>query len=303
MKIEETDMTQKVIEQMNTDAALTEAALAEYFAREDEDIKSLLDAEKYSLFAGGKRIRPFLTIEFCKLFGGDEKAALPFACAVEMIHTYSLIHDDLPCMDDDDLRRGKPTNHKVFGYSTALLAGDALLTRAFGVAASNPYVSVKTALDAVRVLSECAGEFGMVGGQIIDLEGENERISVEKLTKLHTMKTGALIRAAAIMGALASGLAPDAPEVVATADYASKIGLAFQVIDDILDICASEESLGKPVGSDMCNNKTTFMTYFDIDVARSYASELTASAISDISEYENSEILTDFAVYLLDRDR
>lgn len=296
-------MTQRIIEQLNLDAELTEKALAEYFVREDEDIKNLTDAEKYSLFAGGKRIRPFLTIEFCKLFGGDERAALPFACAVEMIHTYSLIHDDLPCMDDDDLRRGKPTNHKVFGYSTALLAGDALLTRAFGVAASNPYVTAKTALDAVRVLSECAGDFGMVGGQIIDLEGENERISVERLTKLHTMKTGALIRAAAIMGALAAGLAPDSPEVAATADYASKIGLAFQVIDDILDVSASEEALGKPVGSDMDNNKTTFMTYFDIDVAKGYASELTASAVSDISEYDNSDILTDFAVYLLDRDR
>ena len=296
-------MTQKVIEQLNIDAELTEGALAEYFVREDEEIKTLLESEKSSLFEGGKIIRPFLTIEFCKLFGGDEKAALPFACAIEMIHTYSLIHDDLPCMDNDDTRRGKPTNHKVYGYPTALLAGDGLLTRAFGVAAANPYVSVKTALDAVRILSECSGEFGMVGGQIIDLEGESERISVEKLTKLHTMKTGALIRAAAIMGALAAGLAPDSPEVAATADYASKIGLAFQVIDDILDITASEESLGKPVGSDMCNNKTTFMTYFDIDVARSYATELTASAVSDISEYENSEILTDFAVYLLDRDR
>ena len=296
-------MTQKVIERICADAELVEKALAEYFAREDEDIRTLTDSEKYSLFAGGKRIRPFLTIEFCRLFGGDVRAALPFACAVEMIHTYSLIHDDLPCMDDDDLRRGKPTNHKVFGYSTALLAGDALLTRAFGVAASNPYARPEAVLEAVKLLSECAGDFGMVGGQVIDLEGENERISIEKLTKLHKLKTGALIRAAAVMGAFAAGLDPASPEVAATEDYASKIGLAFQVIDDILDVSATEEALGKPIGSDAENNKTTFMTYFDIDSARKYAAELTASAVSDIADYENSETLTDFAVYLLGRDR
>ena len=294
-------MTTDIKNRLKIDAELVEAELAKIFAREDEDIKNLLDAEKYSLFAGGKRIRPFLTIEFCRMFGGDVEAAIPFACAVEMIHTYSLIHDDLPCMDDDDMRRGRPTNHKVFGYSTALLAGDGLLTHAFSVAASNPYVSAEAALEAVKLLSENAGEFGMVGGQIIDLEGEKEKLSLEKLIKLHSLKTGALIRASAVMGALAAGCKMNSGEVKATLEYASGIGLAFQVIDDILDVSATEEAMGKSL-SDSDRNKTTFMTYYDIDQSRKYATELTEKAISEISNYADSEILTNLAVYLLERD-
>ena len=294
-------MTTDIKNLLMADASLVENELASIFAREDSDINSLLDAEKYSLFAGGKRIRPFLTIEFCKMFGGDVKAALPFGCAVEMIHTYSLIHDDLPCMDDDDLRRGKPTNHKVFGYSTALLAGDGLLTHAFGVAASNKYVSCDVALEAVKTLSECAGEFGMVGGQIIDLKGENEKLPLDKLLKLHSLKTGALIRASALMGAYAATCKKDSEEVRAALEYASGIGLAFQIIDDILDVIATEESMGKSL-SDADRNKTTFMTYYSIDEARKYATELTEKAISAISCYSGSEALTDLAVYLLERD-
>ena len=283
------------------DAQIVNNALCGYFARYDEDIKELLESEKYSLFAGGKRIRPFLTLEFCKLFGGSAEAALPFGCALEMIHTYSLIHDDLPCMDDDDLRRGKPTNHKVFGYSTALLAGDALLTHAFGVAVSNTYVEANAALEAVKLLSEQAGEFGMVGGQIIDLAGENSRLSLDKLIKLHSMKTGALIRAACLMGVLAAGCSLSSDEAKAAAEYAEKIGLAFQIIDDILDVTATEEELGKSVGSDAESNKTTFLCYYDVDGAHRYAETLTAEAISCIADYEGSETLTDFAVYLLNR--
>ena len=294
-------MTKNIREALRLDAELVEAKLSEIFSKEDEDIRELLESEKYSLFAGGKRIRPFLTIEFCKLFGGNAEAALPFACAVEMIHTYSLIHDDLPCMDDDDLRRGKPTNHKVFGYATALLAGDGLLTHAFGVAAGNPYVSAENALEAVRVLSECAGEFGMVGGQIIDLAGENKKLSLEKLIKLHSLKTGALIRASAVMGALAAGCTKESPEYKSTIEYASSVGLAFQIIDDILDVCATEEAMGKSL-SDSDRNKTTFMTYYALNDAREYASRLTAKAVSEISRYEGSETLTDLAVYLLERD-
>ncbi len=294
-------MTTDIKNLLKADAAVIENELASIFAREDADINNLLEAEKYSLFAGGKRIRPFLTLEFCKMFGGDERAAVPFGCAVEMIHTYSLIHDDLPCMDDDDLRRGKPTNHKVFGYSTALLAGDGLLTHAFGVAASNKYVSADAALAAVKTLSECAGEFGMVGGQIIDLKGENEKLPLDKLLKLHSLKTGALIRAAALMGAYAAGCSVDSDEVRDTIEYASGIGLAFQVIDDILDVCATEEAMGKSL-SDADRNKTTFMTYYSIDEAKRYAAELTQKAISAISGYSGSEALTDLAVYLLARD-
>jgi geranylgeranyl diphosphate synthase type II len=295
-------MTTDIKNRLTEAAALTEDALRAYMAREDEDIKTLLDSERYSLFAGGKRIRPFLTLEFCKLFGGDERAALPFAAAVEMIHTYSLIHDDLPCMDNDDLRRGKPTNHKVFGYSTALLAGDGLLTHAFGVAASNAYVESTAALAAVRALSDAAGEFGMIGGQIIDLYGEEERLSEEKLVKLHTLKTGALIKVSAKMGCLAAGCAEDSPEMAAALEYAARIGLAFQIIDDIMDVTVSEEVLGKSAGSDAENNKTTFMTYYSVDDAKAYATRLTAEAVSAIADYAGSETLTDLAAYLLDRD-
>ena len=294
-------MTTNIKNKLIEDAKYTEDAMQGYFSEEDNDIKSLLDSEKYSLFAGGKRIRPFLTIEFCKLFGGDIKAALPFACAVEMIHTYSLIHDDLPCMDNDDVRRGKPTNHKVFGYSTALLAGDGLLTRAFGVMASNEFVSADTVKAAIKVLSDCAGNFGMVGGQIIDLYGEDKKLPVETLIKLHSMKTGALIRSAAVMGALAAGCSADSPEVDAAIEYSNNIGLAFQIVDDVLDETSSEEVMGKSI-SDKDNNKTTFMTYYDVNEAKKYATELTAKAISAISDYDGSEILTDFAAYLLERD-
>lgn len=295
-------MTTDIKNKLKDSAKLTEDALGAYMARDDEDIKTLLDSEKYSLFAGGKRIRPFLTLEFCKLFGGDERAALPFAAAVEMIHTYSLIHDDLPCMDNDDLRRGKPTNHKVFGYSTALLAGDGLLTHAFGVAASNPYVDSTAALAAVKALSDAAGEFGMIGGQIIDLYGEEEKLSEEKLIKLHTLKTGALIKVSAQMGCLAAGCAEDSCEMAAALEYAAKIGLAFQIIDDIMDVTVSEEVLGKSAGSDAENNKTTFMTYYSVEDAKAYATRLTAEAVSAIADYSGSETLTDLAAYLLDRD-
>ncbi|MBQ8439041.1 MAG: polyprenyl synthetase family protein, partial [Clostridia bacterium] len=183
---------------MHRDATMTEDAMRKYYT-EDEDLKPLLDSERYSLFAGGKRIRPMLALEFCRMFGGEDEAALPFACAVEMIHTYSLIHDDLPCMDNDDMRRGKPTNHKVFGESTALLAGDALLTGAFEAAASNRAVDAEVAVKAVAYLANCAGRYGMVGGQIMDLEGEHKKLSLDELLKLHSLKTGALISAAAVM--------------------------------------------------------------------------------------------------------
>lgn len=295
-------MTTDIKNKLTVSAKLTEGALGVYMERDDEDIKTLIESERYSLFAGGKRIRPFLTLEFCKLFGGDERAALPFAAAVEMIHTYSLIHDDLPCMDNDDLRRGKPTNHKVFGYSTALLAGDGLLTRAFGVAASNPYVDSSVAVAAVKALSDAAGEFGMIGGQIIDLYGEKERLSEEKLLKLHALKTGALIKVSAELGCLAAGCAEDSVEMAAALEYAAKIGLAFQIIDDIMDVTVSEEVLGKSAGSDAENNKTTFMTYYSVEDAKQYAAKLTAEAVSAIADYAGSETLTDLAAYLLDRD-
>ncbi len=278
-----------------------EKALASYGQAPDEDLQILFDAEEYSLLAGGKRIRPFLVNEVCRMLGGEESASMPFACALEMIHTYSLIHDDLPCMDDDDLRRGKPTNHKKFGYANALLAGDALLTKAFFVASSNPNVDRATAAEAVLLLSEAAGECGMIGGQIMDLAGEHKKLSLEKLHRLHSMKTGALIRVAVQLGALAAGFDKKSKEMAATVSYAEKIGLCFQVIDDILDVTGSEEELGKSVGGDAEHEKTTFLSYYDVEGAKKYAADLTAEAISAISPLKNSEVLTDLAVYLLER--
>ena len=296
-------MTGEVLELlMHRSATVTEAALKEYYM-EDEDLAVLLDSERYSLFAGGKRIRPLLTLEFCKLFGGEEEAALPFACAVEMIHTYSLIHDDLPCMDDDDLRRGKPTNHKVFGESTALLAGDALLTGAFEVAASNEAVEPETALNAVRFLSNSAGRYGMVGGQIMDLAGEHKKLTLDQLLKLHSLKTGALISAAAVMGALAAGCAFEDPGMEDVITYAENIGLAFQIVDDILDRTGDVAALGKNVGSDAAHEKNTFLSFYTLEEAQFYADRLTDEAIRVIRKYPGSDTLCSIAEWLAKRKK
>ena len=292
---------QMLRERMAENSERTERALAGYFDKKDGDLQIILDAQSYSLLGGGKRIRPFLVNEICRMLGGEERASMPYACAVEMIHTYSLIHDDLPCMDDDDLRRGKPTNHKVFGYANALLAGDALLTRAFGVAASNPYADGGCRAEAVRILSEKAGDMGMIGGQIIDLHGETEKLDLETLLRLHRLKTGALIECSALLGVLAAGYGTDSKEAKAAVAYASRIGLAFQVIDDILDAVGSEEELGKNIGSDATNHKTTFLTYFSLEDAKKYAERLTKEAIAEVSCMKDSEILAELAIYLLNR--
>ena len=296
-------MTEEVLElMMHRDARITEEALKQYYT-EDDDLRVLLDSERYSLFAGGKRIRPVLTLEFCRMFGGEEEAALPFACAVEMIHTYSLIHDDLPCMDDDDLRRGKPTNHKVFGESTALLAGDALLTGAFEAAASNTEVGAEISAKAVAYLASCAGRYGMVGGQIMDLEGEKKMLSLDELIKLHSLKTGALISAAAVMGALAAGVSFGDKCMKDVVTYAENIGLAFQIIDDILDCTGTAEELGKNVGMDAERKKNTFMSFFSVEEAQFYADRLTSEAINVIRKYPNSDALCTIAEWLSKRKK
>lgn len=288
-------------ERLLQNAERTERALEDLSARNDGDLQILFDAESYSLLDGGKRIRPFLVHECCVALGGDIAVATPFACAIEMIHTYSLIHDDLPCMDDDDLRRGKPTNHKKFGYANALLAGDALLTRAFLTASANPYADANQRAEAVRLIAEAAGDCGMIGGQIMDLAGEKQTLPLEKLLRLHGMKTGALIECSALLGCLAAGFAPESEEARAASTYAKQIGLAFQVIDDILDATATEEELGKTVGSDAERNKTTFLTYFSVEEARNYAETLTEQAIDAISQWERGDVLRQLARYLLKR--
>ena len=296
-------MTGEILELLlHRDATLTEQAMREYYT-DDADIRVLLESEQYSLFAGGKRIRPALTLEFCRLFGGDERAALPFACAVEMIHTYSLIHDDLPCMDDDDLRRGKPTNHKVYGESTALLAGDSLLTGAFEIAASNAEVGAEISAKAVAFLASSAGRYGMVGGQIMDLQGEHRKLTLDELLKLHSLKTGALISAAAVLGALAAGVALTDPRMEDVITYAENIGLAFQIVDDILDRTGDAEALGKNVGVDAEHEKNTFLSFYTVEEAQFYADRLTSEAVRSIRKYPDSDALCSIAEWLAVRKK
>ena len=265
----------------------------------DAPTRKLYEAQKYSIMAGGKRIRPALALEVCKVFSGQYTSAIPFAMALEMIHTYSLIHDDLPCMDNDDLRRGKPTNHKVFGEDYAILAGDGLLTDAFLECAMNPYVSGDCAAAAVGILSSAAGSFGMVKGQAMDMYGEGTKLSLEELCELHRCKTGAMICASSELGALAAGILPNEERMQRVASFAEKIGLAFQIIDDVLDATSSVEVLGKGVMSD--GNKTTFMTYFTPDKAYELAEKYTLDAINDIKDYDGCERLCALAEYLLHR--
>ena len=289
-------------ERIKANAALVEGALDGFTSKQDADFAPVIEAMRYSLLSRAKRIRPTLVLEFCRLFGGTDAAALPFAAAVEMIHTYSLIHDDLPCMDDDDLRRGRPTCHKAFDEATALLAGDALLTRAFGVLTENSAVSDRAVCDAVAALSAAAGTFGMIGGQIIDLAGEKQRLPLEVLLKLHANKTGALIAVSAELGCIAAGLARDDARTKAAIDYAKGIGLAFQIVDDILDVTADVEKLGKSIGSDEKSQKTTFLTYFSVDDAKKYAARVTSDAKAALSGIAGSEILLSLADYLTERE-
>lgn len=296
------DRFDRLFSSMKRVAGLTEEYLMSTFGALDEDTKSVEDSMKYSLFAGGKRIRPYIALEICKLFGGEEKSALPFAAAIEMIHTFSLIHDDLPMMDDDSMRRGKPTNHVIFGDATALLAGDALALKAFGVASSNPYVSHEISCLAVKALSFASAERGMVGGQIIDMKGEEMRLGFDELKKLQALKTGALIEVSARLGAYAAGIYDGDKRMEDALRYARGIGLAFQIKDDILDVTGDEALLGKPIGSDAENSKSTFLTYMTIEEAEKYAISLTEEAKNAISGYKGSDDLLALADYLLIRE-
>lgn len=288
-------------ERMRENAELTEAALAKYFEYTDSDYGVVIEAQRHSLLGGGKRVRPFLVNEVARMLGGDADASMPLACAVEMVHTYSLIHDDLPCMDDDDMRRGKPSCHKRFGEANALLAGDALLTRAFSVIAHAESLTPSQRAEAIALLADAAGDRGMIGGQVIDLAGEGSPLDFDKLIKLHTHKTGALIRCAAMLGCIAAGYGADTDEARAISLYAARVGLAFQVLDDVLDAVSSTEELGKSVGSDVDNNKTTFMSFYEVDGAREYASQLTDEAVRAISHLDLSDTLISLAYALLER--
>lgn len=258
--------------------SMIEAALPQYLPPVTLPQGKVCEAMAYSLLDGGKRIRGCLTLAMCELCGGEVQSALPLACAVEMVHAYSLIHDDLPCMDNDDLRRGKPSCHIKFGEGTALLAGDALLTHAFSAASDayfNGTLPAETVLRCVNQLSRAAGVEGMIGGQVIDTAPEEVPMTPEQLEAMHSMKTGALIRSAAVLGCLAAGAPRDA---VMQADlYAAKIGLAFQIVDDILDATEESEKLGKST-SDADNNKTTYITLYGMEKAREMVRRLVLEA-------------------------
>lgn len=276
-------------------------ALGEMLQIPDEAYAPVYEAMRYSVMNAGKRIRPILAMEFCRLNGGNPELALPFACAVEMIHCYSLIHDDLPCMDDDDLRRGKPSCHKQFDEATALLAGDGLLTKAFEVmtdselAKQNPTAAVS----AMREMAFFAGSDGMIGGQMIDLSSEGKKISAELLHQMHLLKTSAIIQAACKMGAICAGAQKE--EIGLAQAYGENLGLAFQIVDDILDMVGSETELGKPIGSDVQNEKVTFLTLCGMERAEQLAEEYTQKAIKAISVYPDADELRALTVSLLSR--
>lgn len=279
-----------------------EQALKVFLPDNDCLEKNLINSMGYSLTAGGKRIRPRLLLEFCSLCGGNIKDAMPLACAVEMIHTYSLIHDDLPCMDNDDYRRGKPSNHKVYGEDIALLSGDALQALAFKTATSNltPNNAYNVAR-AVNNLADYCGANGMVGGQVIDLENEGKTSTVDVLKEMDGKKTSAIIKSACEMGCIIAGAGEE--EIKNASIFGECIGLAFQIQDDILDVTADQNKLGKPVGSDKENNKSTYVTLLGLDECRKLVDTLTENAIKSLNKFKGDVTsLKELALSLAKRD-
>lgn len=295
---------------MSTETKTHPEQLAEYqgvlehffesYFHESQAEPKLLEAMKYSLLDGGKRLRPVLTLAFCKLFGGSITTALPFALAVEMIHTYSLIHDDLPCMDNDDLRRGKPSCHKQFDEATAILAGDALLTSAFFVL-STAQVPANILVEALAHLSVSAGENGMVGGQSMELGFGEESPHVQDLLLMQQLKTGALLSTACYLGALAAGASEEEGAKVLL--FAGYLGGAFQIRDDILDATGTEETLGKPIGSDQKSGKENFYTLLGEKVAQERLVDWTEKAKAELSSFHHNEFILWLADELTQRQQ
>ena len=277
-----------------------EAELDRYTADCGSLHPTLLEAMRYSLLDAGKRIRPILALEFCRAAGGNPDDAMPFACGVEMIHTYSLIHDDLPCMDNDDLRRGKPSCHVQFGEDTALLAGDALQPLAFETMLSGSQLRPDLTVRAANTLAHACGAAGMVGGQVIDLANEGKHVGLDELRLMDAGKTGAIIKAACVMGVIA---ADGSDEMIAIAEnYAENIGIAFQITDDILDVTSTAEVLGKPVESDIGNDKSTYVSLLGLEKAREEAARHTALAMEAVAPLgEGAEFLARFAEMLAGR--
>lgn len=277
--------------------------LDEYLNFEHRKQSRLFDAMKYSVKAGGKRIRPVLTLEFAEMCGGNIEAALPAACAIEMIHTFSLIHDDLPCMDDDDMRRGRKSCHRAFDEATALLAGDALEMYPFEVLADSVKYGVtpENTLKMVKILASCGGPLGMIGGQQIDTEFEGESLGVENLLEMYKLKTSRLLQASACMGCLTAGA--DEEKIKKAYQYGEKLGMAFQITDDILDIVGDEKELGKPIGSDRENNKETYVSLVGSEKAKEKAAKLTGEALLIIDEFPKSEFLKKLTNEMLNRKK
>ena len=268
-----------------------------YDALNDQPQKLLFDAMQYSLTAGGKRLRPILAFEFCRICGRDWKEAAPFAAAIEMIHTYSLIHDDLPCMDNDDYRRGRLTNHKVYGEGMAVLAGDALLTDAFGIAASAQLPDPGDMATAIGVLSECAGSLGMVGGQVLDIMSEERELTEQEVLDIQNRKTGCLISAACALGVIAGG--GSEKQYDAACQFAAGLGLAFQIRDDMLDVIGTQEELGKATGVD--TQKNTFVKLYGLERCEELVATYTNYAIEALNAFSDTSFLEALAKSLTER--
>lgn len=281
---------------------LIESKLLEYFNGNDNK-NELNKAMKYSLTLKGKRVRPLLLLEFCKACSGEVEKTLPFACAIEMIHTYSLIHDDLPCMDNDDMRRGAKSNHKVFGEDMALLAGDALLNLAFEVMLSEENVKLlgeSKVIAASRTIAEAVGRKGMILGQVMDLKSENCNIPLSELEKMHLNKTAKLISASCEAGCIVAGAKENL--VSSAKEYGQKLGLAFQIMDDILDVTSTQKLLGKKPGSDLNNSKSTYVSLLGLEKSRKLVRDLTALAVKALDEFKgDKENLQQLALELSNR--
>lgn len=279
-----------------------EEALEVALPQQDGPETRVVEAMRYSLFAGGKRLRPILCLAASEAVGGDLKAAMPAGCALEMIHTYSLIHDDLPAMDDDDLRRGKPTNHKVFGEAIAILAGDGLLTEAFVLLSDYSSLLPERAVQVIGVIAEAASYRGMVGGQVVDILSQNKRADLETVQQMHSRKTAALIAAATESGALA-GKGSEA-QVAALARYGRAIGLAFQIADDILDIEGDTELLGKTTGADEARGKVTYPAAVGLERSRQAANEMVNDALAALEGFDDrANPLRSLANYIITRKK
>jgi len=287
------------LREMEDGCKIVDERLHELFAEAGSSYATLVESMRYSLLAGGKRVRAVLCIKFCEAAGGRPEDAVDAACAIEMLHTYTLIHDDLPSMDGDDLRRGKPSNHVKYGEFTATLAGDALQAAAFETLA-NSALPASAVVEMVQILAHAAGPHGICGGQYLDLSGEGWHLTIDELLELYSMKTAALISASARLGVIAGGGTVE--QVEAAHKYAHYIGLAFQVRDDVLDCIATAEELGKPIGSDAENDKSTFASLLGIEACEKMISKETERAIASLEgNFENTEFLTWLARILAER--